>query len=196
MRELFKNTLKFDEFIKVQLFVLFIVTFSWSLVLPMVIKLQGVYWTTTMISMYLILQKISIFWIPFFKEISLKKSYKILIVLDLIYMLSMVIYFYDVSVFIYAEAILMVLYGLSVSIFSINYKIYIMKSYSENVFKDTQYVEQLVIGTAGMFGYMIVILVGEITHDMDVNIKVFMIFILFNLLIQFNNYKKYWLNVS
>lgn len=192
MSKLFKNTLKFEKFIKVQLFVLFVVTLSWSLVLPIVTKLQGLFWTTSMISVYLILHKLSVFIMPLFKNISLKKSYEILIILDVIYMLSMGVYFYDIKLFIYTEAILMVVYGLSLSIFSINYKLYIMKSYNTNTFKDTQYAEQIIIAIAGIVGYTVVIFIEGMTHDMNLNIKIFMIFIFFNLLVQFNNYKKYW----
>ena len=134
MRELIRNYKQFDEFIRVQLFVLFIVTLSWSLVLPIVTKLQGILWTTSMISAYLILHKLSVFIMPYFKEVSLKNSYKILIILDIIYMLSMFIYFIDVNIFIYVEAILVVIYGLSVSIFGINYSMYVMKKYDSNCY--------------------------------------------------------------
>jgi len=174
------------------LFVLFIVTLSWSLVLPIVTKLQGVLWTTSMISAYLILHKLSVFIMPYFKEVSLKSSYKTLIILDIVYMLFMFIYFININVFIYVEAILVIIYGLSVSIFGINYSMYVMKKYDSTVFKDTQYVEQIAMACAGIIGYLIVIVVGEVTKDMGMSIKFFMVFILFNLLIQFYNYNKHW----
>ena len=100
MKDLIKNYKKFDDFIKIQLFVLFIITLSWSLVLPIVTKLQGLMWTTSMISIYLILQKLSVFVMPYFKNSSLKISYSILIALDFAYMLSMFIYFVNVELFI------------------------------------------------------------------------------------------------
>lgn len=192
MNELIKNYKKFDNFIKVQLFVLFIVTLSWSLVLPIVTKLQGLMWTTSMISAYLILHKLSVFIMPYFKKVSLKSSYMSLIILDIVYLLSMVIYFIDVEYFIYTEAILVVVYGLAVNIFGINYRLYIMDRYKANIFKDTQYSEQIAMAVAGIIGYAIVILVGEVTQDMGMSIKVFMVFILFNLAIQVHNYKNYW----
>ena len=192
MRELIRNYKQFDEFIRVQLFVLFIVTLSWSLVLPIVTKLQGILWTTSMISAYLILHKLSVFIMPYFKKVSLKSSYKTLIILDIIYMLSMFIYFIDINTFIYVEAILVVIYGLSVNIFGINYSMYVMKKYDSEVFKDTQYLEQIAMACAGIIGYLIVIIVGEITKDMGMSIKFFMVFILFNLIVQFYNYNKHW----
>ncbi len=196
MHELYKNYKSLDEFIKVQLFVLFIVTLSWSLVIPIVTKLQGLLWTTSMISIYLILHKLSVFIMPYFKKISLKTSYKTLIILDIVYMLSMFIYFINIELFIYTEAILVVIYGLCVSVFGINYSMYVMKRYDEHVFKDTQYLEQMAMAIAGITGYLIVITVGEITQDMGVNIKVFMLFIILNLFIQLYNYKKYWKNLQ
>ena len=195
MQKLFKNYQNLDKFIKVQLFVLFIVTLSWSLVIPIVTKLQGLLWTTSMISVYLILHKLSVFIMPYFKKISLKTSYKTLIVLDIVYMLSMFIYFIDIDMFIYTEAILVVVYGLCVSVFGINYSMYVMKKYDEHIFKDTQYLEQIAMAIAGIIGYLIVIVVGEIIQDMGANIKIFMVFILLNLFIQLYNYKKYWKNL-
>ena len=196
MLELFKNYKKFDKFIKFQLFVLFIVTLSWSLVIPLVTKLQGMLWTTSMISIYLILHKLSVFIMPYFKKISLKTSYKTLIILDVVYMLSMFVYFIDIELFVYIEAIIVVIYGLCVSVFGINYSMYVMKKYDEHIFKDTQYLEQIAMAIAGILGYLIVIIVGELIQDMGVNIKIFMMFIIVNLLIQLFNYKKYWQNLQ
>jgi len=91
---------------------------------------------------------------------------------------------------------IVVVYGLSVNVFGINYSMYVMKRYDEEIFKDTQYLEQISMAFAGIIGYTIVILVGEITQDMGMNIKFFMIFILFNLLLQLYNYKKYWRKIE
>jgi hypothetical protein len=192
MQELLKNYQKLDKFIKMQLFMLFIVTLSWSLVIPIVTKLQGLLWTTSMISLYLILQKVSVFIMPYFKNINLITSYKTLILMDIIYTLSILTYFADKDLFVYIEAVVIIIYGLCTSVFGINYSMYVMKRYNEHIFKDTQYLEQMIMATAGILGYLIVIAVGELTQSMDMNIKTFLFFIVVSLLIQFYNYQTYW----
>ena len=72
----------FDQFIKMQLYMVATVSLSWSLMVPIIIKLQGVLWTASIISGYLIIQKLSVFIYPYFKNWLLKQSYKYLIILD------------------------------------------------------------------------------------------------------------------
>lgn len=186
----------FDQFIKMQLYAITIVSLSWSLMVPIIIKLQGVLWTASIISGYLIIQKLSVFIYPYFKNWLLKQSYKYLIILDVFYMLSLPLYFYDPLIFIYVEAGLVVIYGLIMNVFGINYDAFLMNKYSTNIFKDIQYVERIYMASAGIVGYLIVIVIELFTEKLDTIILIFFVMLGFNLVIQIYNYKKYWVELK
>lgn len=196
MNTLYKSYLKFDEFLKMQLFVIAVISLSWALILPVVMKLQGLLWTASIISAYLILQKLSVFVYPYFRDWSLKQSYGYMITLDFIYLFSLPLYFYDPLVFIYTEACLMVVYGLILNVFGINYNAYLMERYSKNIFKDNQYLERIYMALAGIVGYCVVIIGEWFTNDLGIIILIFMGILSLNLAIQLYNYNKYWIKLE
>ena len=196
MKALYTSYKKFDSFIKTQLLVIFINSLGWALMLPIITKLQGLLWTTSIISSYLILHKISAFLIPLFKDIALKELYKRLIILDCLYLFSIPIYFYSPLVFLYTEATLMIIYGIILSVFGINYDAYLMDTYQTNIFKDMQYIERMSMAIAGIAGYCIVILVDILSSDLDISLIVFICLLSISILFQLYNYKYYWIKVE
>ncbi len=50
----------------------------------------------------------------------------------------------------------MVVYGLFLNVFGINYNAYVMETYNTKTFKDIQYVESMTMAVAGILGYAIV----------------------------------------
>ncbi len=93
MNELFNSYKRFDTFIKMQLLVIFVISLSWALILPIITKLQGTLWATSIISAFLILHKLSTFAMPWFKNFTVKETYKLLVILDGLYLVSIPIYF-------------------------------------------------------------------------------------------------------
>jgi hypothetical protein len=192
MRALYLSYKDFDSFIKMQLVVIFVISLSWALILPIVTKLQGLLWATSIISGYLILHQLSVFLMPMMRNVSLKQSYKWMIWLDFIYCISVLLFFYDELIFLYTEATLMVAYGIVISVFGINYDAFLMEKYSTESFKDIQYVERMVMAVAGIVGYLIVIFVDVLSEDVGTSIKVFLVILMVNLGIQLYNYKYFW----
>ncbi len=120
---------EFDAFVKMQFVSIAVASFSWALIIPIITKLQGVLWTTYVIAGFMILARTSAFISPFFKHISLKRSYEVIVVLTILYFFSLFIYFYNVHLFLVVEMILMFCYCIIFSIYGINYNMYIMKHY-------------------------------------------------------------------
>ena len=196
MKELFNSYKGFDNFIKMQLLVIFVISFSWALIFPIVAKLQGLLWATSIISAYMIVHKLSTFIMPYFKNTSLKQSYKWLIILDILYLLFIPTYFIDPLLFLYSEAALMVVYGVVLSIFGISYDAYLMETYNTRIFKDVQYVERLFMAVAGIVGYSIVIFIDVISSSIEVSLYTFMCILAINVLFQLYNYKYFWNNLK
>lgn len=192
MKELYKSYKGFDNFIKMQLMVIFVISLSWALILPILTKLQGLLWATSIISAYLILHRLSAFLLPYFKDTSIKQAYKNMIVLDVLYLVSVPIYFVDPLLFLYTEATLMVIYGVILSVFGISYDAFLMNKYNTSKFKDIQYSERIVMAIAGIIGYLIVIFLDVISPNMDVAIYTFMVILTANVIFQLFNYRYYW----
>ena len=196
MKELKESYYKFDDFLKAQLLLLIVTSLSWSLIVPIIIKLQGLLWTTSIIAAYLIIGKMAIFIMPYVKNTKLKTLYKIRFVLEFIYFLSLSLYFIEPVYFLYMESSLAVIYGIFMQTFLINYNTFLIDEYNSKVFQDTQYIEKLFLSGASAIGLLIVIIIDYITPSIDDNIKVFAIFIAISLCLQFLNYMKFWRNID
>ena len=192
MRELYKSYQGFDGFIKTQLMVMFVISLSWSLILPILTKLQGLLWATSIISAYLVLHRLSAFLLPYFKNTSLKQAYKNMIILDVLYLLSVPLYFIDPLLFLYTEAALMVIYGVMLSVFRISYDAFLMTRYDTSKFKDIQYSERIVMSVAGIIGNLLVIMLDVISSNIGVAIYTFMVILSVNVVFQLFNYRFHW----
>lgn len=192
MKELIKATKKFDNFLKMQLYVIFIISMSWSLILPLITKLQGLLWATSIISIFLILTKLTAFIAPRFKNIKLHLAYRNLIILDGLYLLSLSTYFISPLLFLYVEGVLMLIYTIIMSVFGIRYDAFLMKKYDITTFENVQYAERISMATASIIGYSIVVLLDLFTNSISTVLYVFIIILLINLLMQIYNYIFYW----
>lgn len=192
MRELFEGYKQFDSFIKMQLLVISVVSLGWALIMPIITKLQGTLWATSIIAGYLILHRLSVFIMPLFKNLKLKEGYKAIIILDVLYLAFIPIYFVSPLAFLYTEGFLMVIYGVIMTVFCINYDAYIMEEYDSAIFKDVQYIERMVVATAGLLGSAIVILVDVLSSDIDTSLYVFMVILTTSLIFQLYNYRYHW----
>ncbi len=196
MRDILKNFIKFDNFLKMQILIIACISFNWSLIIPLITKLQGLLWATSMISVYLILQKAMAFIYPYFQSLKINKAYALLIILDIIYTGSLSIFFINIEIFLYVEGILMLLYGIMINVFGINYDTYLMKSYDSETFKSLQYIERMAMALAGIMGFFVVILIDLITHDMNQIVITFIVISAIVVIIQIVNYKRFWRNLD
>lgn len=196
MYDLLRSYKTFDNFIKMQLLNVMVACFSWSLIIPIITKLQGTLWAAYMISGFLSLNQLSAFVSPFFKHISLKTAYIAMIALSIIYFCSLILYFYDPYVFLYTESVLMFLYGITMSIYSINYDVYIMNRYNQHVFKDIQYINRMLVAGAAILGYGITAMIDLVVSNIATTIICFMVMLGISLCIELVNYNYFWKNIE
>ena len=192
MKDLYLAYKKFDSFIKMQFIVIFVISLSWALILPLITKLQGMLWTTSIISAFLIIQRLTSFVSPFFKNANLVISYRNLIILDLLYFISLYSFFISPLYFIYIEGTLMLVYTVIMSVFSIKYDAFLMKRYNTETFENVQYIERMIMSAAAICGYFVVIVLDIFSEDMTATIITFYYILGINLLFQFYNYFFFW----
>jgi hypothetical protein len=181
---------KFDFFLIFQVLLFSSIHFSWSLVTPLIYKLQGLYWTTILISVVCILNRISSIFTPLFKEMKLGDLYKLIICLDFIYLASINLYFYNTELFLYIECGLGIIYSILLSAFYINYKAYIAEKYSINTLKEYEYTYTVYTGIFCTLGYLFVILIEYLLPHLIIVIFDIMLFMV--IIFQLYNHKKYY----
>lgn len=196
MKDMMKSFKDFDDFLKTQIIIVGLISFVWALIIPLITKLQGMLWTTSIISAYLIAQKASAFIYPYFKDMKINKCYKSLIILDILYAISLTIYFVNINVFVYVEALLTLVYGIIISVFTINYNTYVMKTYNANTFKELQYIEKISISIAGILGFVLVIVLDYIFEDSNKTVSFFILVSSIVVIVQLFNYNKFWKNIK
>ena len=196
MNDLLRSYKTFDNFIKMQLLNVMVACFSWSLIVPIITKLQGTLWAAYMISGFLILSQLSAFVSPFFKHMSLKTTYRATITLLVFYFCSLPIYFHDPRIFLYVESVLMFMYGINMSIYSINYDVYIMNRYNQDVFKDIQYINRMLISAAAIIGFVITALIDLLVSDIGTTIICFMVMLGMSICVELINYNYFWKTIE
>lgn len=192
MKEFIVSFRNFDAFVKMQLLSIAVASFSWALIIPIITKLQGTLWTTYVIAGFMILVRTSAFISPFFKHISLKRSYEVIVILTAVYLFSLLTYFHNVYLFLIIEMLLMFGYGIIFSIYSINYDMYIMKQYKPEVFRDIQYLEQMIMAASSIAGFVITGTIDLISNSIETSLYCFMFMLVVSLGVDIYNYKKYW----
>ena len=96
MREFIRAFWGFDSFLRWQLGVGLMNRLVWALCIPVIHKMQGMYWTTAYISVYMICMQASGLIFPLFRGMRLRELYQVNIVLNVVYFLSLFLCLYCV----------------------------------------------------------------------------------------------------
>lgn len=195
-KQLYKEYVHLNSFLKDQLYIRLILTYIWSLIIPIMFKLQGFYWTTSFIAVYLIIQQLAKLSVPFFKWMTLKQVYKTLIILDFIYFFSSLTYFYDKHLFLYIEASLAMIFPILIEIFHINYNVYVVNNYSKDVYETISYIGSMMLSLGGILGYVTVIITDLLWSKEDYSMILFCILFILVLIIQVLNFRKNYYNIK
>ena len=191
MKELIKNFKSFDRFLKDQLLIGLYIQCTWALVTPLVHKLQGMLWSTTYISVYLIMMRMSGLIVPYFKGTHIKVSYRNIIFLNFLYVIGTCLYFYDQNVFLWAESFLSIFFCVNSVVLHIGWDVYVVEKYNKETFEDYKYLATFRDGLGGIGGNLIVIGIFSIL-DQYQSMKLFVFLMVFVLLLQLYNYRTHY----
>ena len=195
MKELIKNYKGFDRFLRDQLIIGLFIQCVWCLVGPLVHKLQGLLWTTSFISMYLIAIRSAGLFVPYFKGAQLKKVYRSIICLNFLYVLATGLYFYDQHVFLWAEVILSIFYCINGALLGIGWDVYVVDKYKKETFENFKYCATFRDSVGGIGGYSLVIIIYSFLDEYQ-SMKLFVFLMVFVLLLQLYNYRTHYINMG
>jgi len=195
MKSLIAKVIKFDSFLKHQLAIGLVISLTWSLIIPLIHKLQGLYWTTTYISIYLILMRSSGLFVPYLKGIGIKKAYICLMMLNIVYVIGTYLYFVNKDLFLWIEVALTILFSITSQVFAISWDLFIISNYGKETFEDYKYSVSVRDSIGGIGGYSIAGLVYMIL-DQDKAMILFIIATIVALVLQFANYRIHYVNME
>lgn len=191
MKTLIENYRNFDRFLKDQIIIGFFIHSVWALVVPLVYKLQGLLWTTTLISIYLVLMKAAGTIVPLFRNTPLKKVYKTIMILNVAYAAASCLYFYNQNLFLWTEVILSIAFAINSQLLHISWDLYVIKKYKNNTFGNYKYCATFRDGIGGMIGYSLVaVIYCFLNEKQSMTLFIGMMSLVF--LIQLYNYNKHY----
>mgnify|MGYP005661645285 FL=1 len=191
MKELIKNFKGFDRFLKDQLLIGLFIQCTWALVSPLIMKLQGLLWTTTYISIYMIMMRMAGLFVPYFKGTHIKQSYRSIIGLNVLYVIATVLYFYDQTVFLWTESFLSVFFCINSVVLGIGWDVYVVDKYEKQTFEDFKYCATFRDAVGGIGGYSLVIIIYQFLNEYQ-SMKLFVFLMVFVLLLQLYNYRTHY----
>jgi len=191
MKELIKNFRSFDRFLKDQLMIGLFIQCTWALVSPLIMKLQGLLWTTTYISIYMIMMRMAGLFVPYFKGTHIKKSYRSIICLNVLYVIATILYFYDQTVFLWTESFLSVFFCINSVVLGIGWDVYVVDKYEKQTFEDFKYCATFRDAVGGIGGYSLVIIIYQFLNEYQ-SMKLFVFLMVFVLLLQLYNYRTHY----
>ena len=194
MKEILKNFISFDRFLKDQLLIGLFIQCNWALVTPIIFKLQGTLWTTSFISVYMILMRMGGIIAPFFRGVSLKKSYKLIIFLNILYIFATPLFFYNQVYFLWVESFLSIFFCINSIVLGIAWDVYVVEKYEKKIFEDYRYCSTFRDGLGGIGGNLIVIGVYSVLNELQ-SMKLFLFLMFFVLSLQLYNYKKHYIHM-
>lgn len=191
MKELIKNFKSFDRFLKDQLLIGLFIQCTWALVSPLIMKLQGLLWTTTYISIYMIMIRMAGLFVPYFKGTHIKQSYRSIIGLNVLYVIATALYFYDQTVFLWTESFLSVFFCINSVVLGIGWDVYVVDKYEKQTFEDFKYCATFRDAVGGIGGYSLVIIIYQFLNEYQ-SMKLFVFLMVFVLLLQLYNYRTHY----
>ena len=195
MKELIKNFRSFDRFLKDQLMIGLFIQCTWALVSPIVHKLQGMLWTTTYISVYLIMMRMSGLIVPYFKGTHIKTSYRSIIFLNVLYVLAVPLFFYNQLFFLWSESFLSIFFCINSVVLGIGWDLYVVEKYDKDTFENFKYCATFRDGLGGIGGNLIVIGIFSILDQFQ-SMKLFVILMVVVLLLQVYNYQTHYASME
>ena len=191
MKELIKNFKGFDRFLKDQLMIGLFIQCTWALVSPLIMKLQGLLWTTTYISIYMIMMRMAGLFVPYFKGTHIKNSYRSIIFLNVLYVIATIIYFYDQTIFLWTESLLSVFFCINSVVLGIGWDVYVVEEYKKQTFEDFKYCATFRDAVGGIGGYSVVVIIYQFLNEYQ-SMKLFVFLMVFVLLLQLYNYNTHY----
>lgn len=178
-----------DKFLFFQFKLLALLALSCIVVGPVIRKLEGVSLSLETLSLLAVIYNVVKLGLQldFIKRITLGQSYILVMISDVILVASTIIYFIDTEIFVYTNYCAVVIQGLLLKIFSINYYAFVSDRYGMKIFKRIQYSEIFIYNVVAIIGSFIALIQAEF-FSIHAAIKLYFVFLVISLWFQLRNF--------
>ena len=163
--------IKRNKILSVLLAKLFLDTITYSIYLPALEKLIGLYWTIHVIAATQAINHICNMGAFMFRKLSIAKLLEVLILIEIIYALLIFVYFVNENLYLYATFFFGTIYGVVSSSYSIKVHTWLSKQF-KNEYETIQYLWTISFNISSIVGLILVLL----TKLLDFGIKEVLIF--------------------
>ena len=178
-----------SRFLKVQVIVLFLITYIDWVILPFVTKLEGTYLPVYMISIYMLIGALDGFLQPLFKHTKICNIYLFAIMLDIVQIVSYIFYQWSAIVFTYIILSIFTIQGITFEIVRIHTVDFMQ---GENVeLKDYLMIRSFIISLAIICGGLSAILIDYLQMDLMWLFYYLSLLGIIGIFLQFRLYKKF-----
>jgi len=159
-----KNTYKeLSDFVKAEVLLNMLMIFSMALIGPVLIKVQGITFTVTMIGALSMLSRMNILISLLLKDIDMYKKHLLIIILAIIDFIVLVSFDYmSHTVFMVLITTSGMLVGVAMTSFYIDYDVILADMLDKRDLRNLQYIERIAFGVAGVLGTGCAMLLGDL----------------------------------
>ncbi|MBU0721138.1 hypothetical protein KJ877_07330 [bacterium] len=182
-----------SRFLKIQTSVLFIITYIDWTILPFITKLEGTYLPVFMISFYMLIGALDGFVQPLFKNIKIYNIYMFAIVLDIIQILSYMVFSHSVIVFTYVILTIFTIQGITFEIARVHTVDFMQEEDVE--LKDYLMIRSFVISAAIVSGGLSSMVFDYFTKDLGLLLIYLSVLGIIGIWLQYKLYKKFKLKI-
>jgi len=180
------------SYLRLQLWLSFVGSLTYTILAPLVMKWHGVYWTTTMISIYMLSTRLSGFVTPYFRNLSLLVGTVMWVFIDLGYFGITTLYFLSIEWYLLADAILLFFTLVFHSVFLVNFNAFCVTKYGEETFKDYSYTLHRVSSVSGIITFSSVIVLEHFKTPVEYYFYIYWCGLVCCLALQSYNLYKHW----
>jgi len=187
---------KFDGLLKNQIWIGFFIHLNWALFIPLCDKLKGELWTASIIAIAYVAMNAAKFSVKLFQGMSLRNSYLGNNVASLLAIGTMLVYLSGYPEwFLVLDAALGILFCIFGTVHTINFRVYLSKNYSEEVFKEYMVVKEMRTSLGNIIGFSLVAIVYA-EMDIEQSMKLCVVATALVLVLKQYNWWKYFRNMK
>ena len=138
------------------------IAFTWALLFAIIAKLEGLYLTISVISIFMLLNRFSQVALIFFKKLKFIQIFKIVLLIDIIYFVGSFLYYKNIVWFLWLNGILGSVYAVSLSAFYFALNELIARKYSSEILKTFQYSHEYFRLIGGVLSLIILIFINSV----------------------------------
>ena len=153
------------------------ITFISGLISPLILKTQGLEFSLMVIGVIAFIMRLKAIVVILLKNVPMNTRALLYIVSSVVEVISSTIYYVDVHIWIITQVIYTFIAAILLDMYYIEYDVILAKDFSNEIFRDVQYTEKLLMTIAGTLGALLSIALASVPNIIMMLVILFVILI-------------------